>query len=250
MKLSDYLGKRVLNKNDGCIKGEIINAYFDEFLRNIAYFVIKKDDTPFALPIDKIIAVNDAVVVDEDLPSFSDSDLLNLKNNVIGVDLYDENGVFKGKIDDVNVTLSGKVTSIVIGKEFLSPSAIQVFNDVIVLKKQKRRVMPRPEKDYKVTILSKENADNQPQINAISNENEPILLKDVINGIDISPITANHTPPRVIADYNFLLGRILVHDLVSYTGEIIATKNTPVTTAIVEKARALGKLVDLTLNSK
>ncbi len=250
MKLTDCIGKRVLNKNTGCIKGEIIYAYFDEFLKNIAYFVVKKDDASFKLPFDKIVAVNDVVVIDEDLPELNDSDLLNLKNSVIGIDVYDENGVFKGKIDDVNVTLSGKVTSIVIGKEFLSPNAIQVFNDVIVLKKQKRRVMPRPEKDYTVTILSKENAENKQTNTAKQTEQEPILLKDVINGIDISPVAADHTPPRVIADYNFLLGRILVHDLVSYTGEIIATKNTPVTTAIVEKARSLGKLVDLTLNSK
>ncbi len=249
MKLTDCIGKCVLNKNTGCIKGEIINAYFDEFLRNIAYFVIKNDNE-FLLPFDKIIAFNDVAVIDGDLSPAESSDLSNLKGNAIGAKVYDENGVFKGMIDDVNIATSGKVTSLLIGKEFLSPSVIQVFGEVAILKKQKRRVMPRPEKDYTVTILAEENAENKPQINAKSSENEPILLKDVMKGIDISPVAADHTPPRVIADYNFLLGRILVHDLVSYTGEIIATKNTPVTTAIVEKARALGKLVDLTLNSK
>lgn len=58
-----------------------------------------------------------------------------------------------------------------------------------------------------------------------------------------------HTPTRVICDYEFLLGRKLGADLLTYTGDLIATQGTVVTDLVVEKARRAGKLVELTLNS-
>ncbi|MCM1305842.1 MAG: hypothetical protein NC037_02760 [Bacteroides sp.] len=57
------------------------------------------------------------------------------------------------------------------------------------------------------------------------------------------------TPTRVICDYEFLLGRTLGADLTTYTGELIARKNSVVTDTVVNKARKAGKLVELTLNS-
>lgn len=77
-----------------------------------------------------------------------------------------------------------------------------------------------------------------------------VLLSDALKGLDVAPAAYDHAPPRVIADYNFLLGRILCRDLKSYTGEVLAEANTFVTIDTVELARKYGKLVDLTLNSK
>lgn len=58
-----------------------------------------------------------------------------------------------------------------------------------------------------------------------------------------------HNPTRIICDYDFLLGRTLGADLVTYMGETLAPKGAIITPSIVELARAHGKLVDLTLNS-
>lgn len=56
-------------------------------------------------------------------------------------------------------------------------------------------------------------------------------------------------PPRIISDFNFLLGRTLATDLYTFSGELIAYKNTPVTVSVVDKARLNGKLLELTYNS-
>lgn len=87
------------------------------------------------------------------------------------------------------------------------------------------------------------------------NEREPVFTKDAFEklvGAAINTYCADdaHTPTRIICDYDFLLGRVLIADLTSYIGEILATKNSIITKEIVERARRCGKLVELTLNSK
>ncbi len=57
------------------------------------------------------------------------------------------------------------------------------------------------------------------------------------------------TPARIISDYDFLLGRTLLHDLNTYAGTPLAKEGTIVTKELVELASRHGKLVDLTLNS-
>ena len=57
-------------------------------------------------------------------------------------------------------------------------------------------------------------------------------------------------PPRIISDYNFLLGRVLTADLYTFSGDLIAYKGASITIAIVDKARLNGKLLELTSNSR
>lgn len=57
-------------------------------------------------------------------------------------------------------------------------------------------------------------------------------------------------PPRIISDYNFLLGRVLTADLYTFSGELIAYKGASITIATVDKARLNGKLLELTKSSK
>lgn len=107
---------------------------------------------------------------------------------------------------------------------------------------------------------AKNESENANTFTQAGNENGGISLSptqiDNDGGVVIPPQTINVSvgsgfiPPRIIADYNFLLGRTLTNDLTTYAGELIANKNTFVTIDVVEKARANGKLLDLTLNSK
>ena len=81
----------------------------------------------------------------------------------------------------------------------------------------------------------------------VSNENAKSSTIDEVASV-INP--QYNMPPRIISDYNFLLGRTLTEDLFTYNGELIAYSNTPITINVVERARLSGKLLELTLNSK
>lgn len=100
------------------------------------------------------------------------------------------------------------------------------------------------------------NADNSPTIVMNKDdEREPVLTKDAfekISGIDSNSIRYEdeHTPTRIICEYDFLLDRKLIADLNTYSGDLIAKKGTIITNELVETARQCGKLVELTLNSK
>ncbi len=152
--------------------------------------------------------------------------------------------------------------------------------------KQKKNKIPKPEKDYPVYILEEtENKEinnapqagtpvilhtpvavnaaidvnaefqtPQPPVSLTSDVREPVLshgaFELLLDGSAAYSYDEDaHTPTRVICDYEFLLGRTLGADLCTYTGELIAKKDSAVTGAIVEKARRAGKLVELTLNS-
>ena len=78
----------------------------------------------------------------------------------------------------------------------------------------------------------------------------PVFIRDAMAEVNVSADNGDFTPHRIIADYNFLLGRTLQDDLLSYTGETLARKNSAVTVDMVELARRHGKLIELTLNSK
>lgn len=77
-----------------------------------------------------------------------------------------------------------------------------------------------------------------------------VYLRDAVGGIEVLFAQDDFTPHRIIADYNFLLGRTLSDDVRTYVGEKIASKGETVTVETVEKARRNGKLIELTLNSK
>ena len=78
----------------------------------------------------------------------------------------------------------------------------------------------------------------------------PVYVSDAAGSIDVVFGEENFTPYRIIADYNFLLGRTLADDLVSYSGETLARRGERVSVETVEKARRHGKLMDLTLSSR
>lgn len=149
--------------------------------------------------------------------------------------------------------------------------------------KQRRTRMPKPENDYPVYILEQNDATATiPQTQTVSIRSEAIANAPTAEALELKnpqppvalttdtrePVLSHgafellldgsaaysydedaHTPTRVICDYEFLLGRKLGADLCTYTGELIAKKDTAVTGIIVEKARRAGKLVELTLNS-
>ena len=92
-----------------------------------------------------------------------------------------------------------------------------------------------------------ESAVNAHKNKVASNEN---AKSSTINEAQIILNTQYNMPPRIISDYNFLLGRTLTEDLFTYNGEPIAYSNTPITINVVERARLSGKLLELTLNSK
>lgn len=318
-QLSKIINSPVISLATSCIIGKTTDVYFDNKLKNSVYFCIKSDEgSQMLLPVGKADSMSDAIVIksEGDLIPIKDADIEGLKNGVLNMPVFTPAGGYKGDISDAVICLNGKVAKWQTMQSEFTPSAIISSGNVILQKgaakiKQKKAVIPRPEKDYPVYILNDTKkvleieksilegsapvytgTENSYAVGASAGETMPsdtadnasaqaannILAKSadamipsaiaMQPGNDREPVLSNgafevlldgssaysydedaHTPNRVICDYEFLLGRTLGADLMTYTGELIAKKNSVVTDSVVEKARRAGKLVELTLNS-
>lgn len=104
-------------------------------------------------------------------------------------------------------------------------------------------IVPTADKKETPAPLDNVSADNPTDYN-------PVYPRDAAGEINVLFNQDDFTPHRIIADYNFLLGRVLQEDLRSYVGEKLASKGERVTVELVEKSRRHGKLIELTLNSR
>lgn len=263
----------VLSKNDFCIIGKITDCILDLSLKKIAYFLCIKDESVLLIPPSAISSVGDVVVVDDitDIRKIEDVDFTTFKT-VVGKEVYTNSGVKKGVVLDV-VCSGENVTEFVLEDTTIKPNEVQGVGEIVLMKapaKRKRRkkadFISLADKDTAVEILAEETStgefnENKPfvddemaesEVNAhknkvVSSENAKSSTIDEVDSV-INP--QYNMPPRIISDYNFLLGRTLTEDLFTYNGELIAYSNTPITINVVERARLSGKLLELTLNSK
>lgn len=286
LRLSDILHADVICKSDSSLTGKVEDVYFDEFCGKIVYFDISRADGRMLLPFSAAASVADAVVTEDSLALTSpgDADLTVLRSALIGRKIYTANGKSRGTVTDVLFSAKGRVASVVADGTAYSPASFRAFGDVLILKdavgakrKTRKPPFPKAEKDYPVSILSaappspsdtRAAADDRSaavfpvgagaaaarpsaDIRAADDEGDrPVYVSDAAGGIDVIFGGESFTPYRVIADYNFLLGRTLADDLVSYSGETLARRGERVSVETVEKARRHGKLMDLTLSSR
>lgn len=285
LRLSDILHADVICKSDSSLTGKVEDVYFDEFCGKIVYFDISRADGRMLLPFSAAASVADAVVTEDSLALTSpgDADLTVLRSALIGRKIYTANGKSRGTVTDVLFSAKGRVASVVADGTAYSPASFRAFGDVLILKdavgakrKTRKPSFPKAEKDYPVSILSaappsppdtRAAADDRSaavfpvgagaaaarpsaDIRAADDGERPVYVSDAAGGIDVIFGGESFTPYRVIADYNFLLGRTLADDLVSYSGETLARRGERVSVETVEKARRHGKLMDLTLSSR
>ena len=225
------------------------------------------------IPPSAISSVGDAVVVDDltDIRKVEDVDFTAFKT-VVGKEVYTNTGVKKGVVLDV-VCSGENVTEFVLEDATVKPNEVQGVGEIVLMKapakrkrKKKTDFISLANKDTAVEILAEDTSngefnENKPFVDNEMAESEVITHKNkVVSNENAEPTTINEVasvinpqynmPPRIISDYNFLLGRTLTEDLFTYNGEPIAYSNTPITINVVEKARLSGKLLELTLNSK
>ena len=263
----------VLSKNDFCIIGKITDCILDLSLKKIAYFLCIKDESVLLISPSAISSVGDVVVIDNltDIRKVEDVDFTAFKT-IVGKEVYTNSGVKKGVVLDI-VYSGENVTEFVLEDATVKPNEVQGVGEIVLLKapiKRKRRkktdFTALADKDIPVEILAEDTSTGE------FNENKPIVADEmaesefnahknkVVSNENVEPTTINEVdsvinpqynmPPRIISDYNFLLGRTLTEDLFTYNGKLIAYSNTPITINVVERARLCGKLLELTLNSK
>lgn len=265
-KTSDFLHRQVLSLADARLIGRIDDVLFDNAAKAAIYLAVNADGKLYLIEFDKILSHLDVLVVDSALSLIDACDVdMTALVSLDGKEIFSQNGESKGEVLCVELFANGKTSKIVTESASYSPSAFQTVGDVLLMRQAKkrtiRRTIPRDKTNRKVELLDVPTPNNDTQIvevaeikSAVAFENNlPLFSQDALEKIVGKEVVYQdddeRTPARVITDYDFLLGRTLLHDLLTYAGTLIAKQGTIVTKDLVETASRYGKLVDLTLNS-
>ncbi len=211
VELSSLLFKPVIERDTSNVVGRIKNAYFSQGCTTIAYFVVSscKQGCDALLPIADVLCFSDAIVVQNDanVRCIDDVDFTLFSNGIIGMEVYTQNGILKGKIQKVEFAKGGKVSKLCTENEQFTPQNVACVGDVILLKstkqgKAKKAVIPRPEKETTVLAL-KEN--KKKQIANLSDASVPLLQNETEKtvscssqvDVDFAPIRLANAPMAI-----------------------------------------------------
>lgn len=211
VELSSLLFKPVIERDTSNVVGRIKNAYFSQGCTTIAYFVVSscKQGCDALLPIADVLCFADAIVVQNDanVRCIDDVDFTLFSNGIIGMEVYTQNGILKGKIQKVEFAKGGKVSKLCTENEQFTPQNVACVGDVILLKstkqgKAKKAVIPRPEQETTVLAL-KEN--KKKQIANLSDESVPLLQNETEKtvscssqvDVDFAPIRLANAPMAI-----------------------------------------------------
>ncbi len=255
LNFSNLKNRPILAKDNLCIIGKLTDCIFSENLNNIAYFLCINDEGDFLISPDHFTAINDALVVEDcvGIKHLEDVDFTALKT-VLNKEVYTADGLRIGETCDITFDQSGKVGQIILDNGTMKTSDVVGVGEIVLLKAAKKRKKAKPVnltslavEDKPVSILEGNNTTKMPKDMTYAIESAPVPV--VATAPKVTVANATTEPPRIISDYNFLLGRKLTANLYTFSGDLIAHKDTLVTVSVVDKARLNGKLLELTYNS-
>lgn len=272
LELSALVKKNVIARSTSCIMGCIKDVYFEKNCSEIAYFIIENAyDEICLLKPDELDSFEDAVTTQSAVCArrIEDVDFTKYASNLIGKQVFTQNGTLKGEIENVLFSKNGKICKLCLSDFCFSPQNVALAGDVIMLKaqkhtqKQRKISLPTPQTDATAQLFTpsktenKNDQSNQQNVQPITIYNAPpaseicginmLFSENAVRALGAQPSDDNGAIPRIISDYDFLLGRVMSKDAYDFSGKPFAKQGDIVTDALIQKARRLGKLAQLVL---
>lgn len=236
-KLSDIISLPVINLYEVKIEGYIEKAFINPTRKQIEYVIVynEKDNCYKAIKFTNIYKIcSDAIFI-------TNSSKITLYENVefeldklanpINSACYSIDGIRIGNVKEINFN-GAKINNIIVNNTIYESSAIIGINNNLVILSPNHKVSIKRFRQTAKRIIP------QTTLNA---KTEPVVT--ILDSPQI-------TPSRTITNYNFLLNRIILKDIKSPSGEIIANKNTLITSHTLNKLKYYGKLKEVMHNSK
>lgn len=266
-KITEHISKEVVTVAEGKIAGVVTNAYVTEKLTRVKGWRVSSDEKEEAgfAALGRILGYGDALI----LPSAKQIEIGEFFPCPIGAKIFDSMGRFLGILRDLAFDEKTGVASALIadGKEF-SPSLVLGASEKAVVfraeehafKRFKSKASGKKRAPSARTRGKSESNEHFEPISEIERDEEIVFAENIDlsekeqaateDEIKILPeISEDSEGTHFLGDYEFLLGRTILKDLVAGNA-ILAERGATVTEKIVRAARENGKLVELTVNSK
>lgn len=245
MKATTIISMPIINLYSGRYEGTVSNICFDKKLKLAKWLVFFDDnsDEDKAILTSHVTIGKNAIIIKNNEGIFplisTEGDLIY--NNPINLKAYDSEGNLLGKINDIELN-----NKFVVEQLFVNQAAYNInqilssSNDTIVfnltgkrIKLQQKNKMIKNVKPTKVVI--------QP----ITKTAPPVIEEVSPTGFDKSP-----SPMRILSNHDYLLGRKITKNIYGSNNEIIAKKDSLITTKNLEWVRQNNKVIELAICSK
>lgn len=240
MLYSNIKNKMVVSISTANELGGVKGVYIEKATKSPVYLGVDGESGIGVLKIKDVFCYNDIITVlrDEAVAPLQEAEQYTLID--IGAEIYDVKAFRIGALSDIKLTPT-------------SPNACLISQDCAVKMQkivglQSKLILVNTQRKQLQKRLS------APQTMVLQKAEEPLALSSSQPEISASFPTAyqdsNAPKERVISNYNFLLGRRVLRDIVGINQELLVRKDTIITPRLIAQAKQIGKLIDLSLNSK
>ena len=226
--VTDILSKEVLSLSDAAPIGIIENAYLSPDLSRMKGWtvVVEDSDDEGLLPLSRIIGTTDAVTV-------MNASAVKAPSGIkcpLGRHVYDSEGRVLGVLREIIMDERGNTQALLIGESSYAPSdVLRASKNVVILRAPNHSsLIVRRAPLHKPVRVPR-----------------PIIPEEKADGAT----AMEERNMTAYGEYAFLIGRTVSKDILA-AGSILAKEGTQVDATVVEAARAKGKLVELTVNSR
>lgn len=226
MLYSDLISKTVIDLGTMKKLGEVDGVYLSRTF-SISHY---STNNGYFIPIESVSAINDVIAVQLTATDSESDEPNGIRLPEIGGEIIDTSGKLIGRIDNYTFTKDDRMKGIISGESTILSARIIKYGAENILIKGKNRT--------KIATKS--------QITAKSTSTDNIQSDNPLDSIDYD---ANGLiTPRVVGNYDFLIGRRLIKDIFK-NGSIIAKRDLIIDSECVKNMSEAGKLVELAIYS-
>lgn len=226
MLYSDLISKTVIDLGTMKKLGEVDGVYLSRTF-SISHY---STNNGYFIPIESVSAINDVIAVQLTATDSESDEPNGIRLPEIGGEIIDTSGKLIGRIDNYTFTKDDRMKGIISGESTILSTRIIKYGAENILIKGKNRT--------KIATKS--------QITAKSTSTDNIQSDNPLDSIDYD---ANGLiTPRVVGNYDFLIGRRLIKDIFK-NGSIIAKRDLIIDSECVKNMSEAGKLVELAIYS-
>lgn len=226
MLYSDLISKTVIDMGTMKKLGEVDGVYLSKTY-SISHY---STNNGYYIPVESVCAINDVITVQLTASDNESDEPIGIRLPDIGGDIIDTCGKLIGRIDNYSFTKDERMKGIISGETTVLGARVIKYGAENILIKGKNR--------SKIATKS---------LNADKSALSPINQSD--NPLDSIDYDANgFITPKIVGNYDFLIGRRLIKDIVK-NGTIIAKRDLIIDSECVKNMSEAGKLVELAIYS-
>lgn len=260
--ISQIISLPVISIYESCNVGIITEVLFDNTTKKaIALCIVDENE----ISIKKSINMRSIYKIGADAVIIRNCDQINLQEcNKMGAQnlvfpnnftVFDTDGVKLGNVTDIELDSSYKITKIIVDNNTsINASRILTFKqNILIIKNSNLKLSSfKSSKKIKVNLADDYVVKNLSNTHTINDETTTYNqeVNENINTVAQNPNTTISTPQKTITNYNFLIGRKVLQNIVNINGEILARKDSVITYKMLDNMRKYGKLCELMSYSK